>query len=383
VVLLTTDGDPEGVAMRSSRWVLAIVSGGVFAALMVTARPASAQLSCRVSTYHPAAYTNGAAGDVALTPAVSQLVQGLTTALGLNNGHAATLYNASGYVFTESTVGNGTPPSSDSTGEPHICSRVISPYYLQRMSPGIINAGARDARAGSLVKGGATASCIASADTYHINSIKFRLHGGSCAASAEDDCGAAVTGSWQIPMLYSLHYTAAIYLYTQSYDLCTKQINGNWPWGGIGCGGVSATGMYYGLEQNGNASACDRAASQVVNEFATKGGYDCAAGSCDGWSDYNSRGQMLGGAKDNWQVGSNWYNGYASFTPRVPDNIQASAKSHGHAVVGANIAAGYYTSTTSPNGSCCGAGCCGSCEGGVCDMDGCGGNGGGPGLIKE
>src|SRR5664279_6371195 len=123
--------------MRSSSWVLSIVSG-VLAVLIATAGPASAQ-SCRVSTYHPAAYTNGAAGDVALTPAVSLLVQGLTGNLGMSYGHAATLYNASGSVFTESTVGNTSPPSSHSTGEPHVCSRVISPYYLQRMSPGTVS----------------------------------------------------------------------------------------------------------------------------------------------------------------------------------------------------------------------------------------------------
>lgn len=367
--------------MRSSRLFLAIVSSGVFAVLITTARPASAQ-SCRVSTYHPAAYTNGAAGDVALTPAVSLLVQGLTQNLGMSYGHAATLYNASGSVFTESTVGNTSPPSSNSTGEPHVCSRVISPYYLQRMSPGVINAGSRDARAGVLVKGGARAACVASADTYHINSIKFRLHGGSCAASAEDDCGAAVTGTWQRIFTYAAHYGAAIYLYQSAYAACLTEIGGLWPWGGIGCGGVSATGEYYGLEQNGNASACDRAASQVVNEFATKGGYDCAAGTCDGWTDYSVFGQLLGGAKDSWQVGSNWYNGYASFTPRVPDNILASAASHGHAVVAGNIAAGYYTSSTAPDGSCCGAGCCGDCEGGTCDMSNCGGGGGGPAIIK-
>ncbi|HEX7704557.1 MAG TPA: hypothetical protein VF403_27645, partial [Kofleriaceae bacterium] len=101
-----------------------------------------------MSTYHPAAYTNGAAGDVALTPAVSLLVQGLTQNLGMSYGHAATLYNASGSVFTESTVGNTSPPSSHSTGEPHVCSRVISPYYLQRMSPGVVNADGKITRPG-------------------------------------------------------------------------------------------------------------------------------------------------------------------------------------------------------------------------------------------
>jgi hypothetical protein len=347
----------------------------------LVARSASAQ-TCRSSVYHPAAYTNSAAGDVALTPAESALVEGLSQTLGLTYGHAATLYDNSGHVFTESTVTNASPPSSKSTGEPHICSRVISPYYLQRLSPGVLNGTSRDARAGVLVKGGARASCIAPADTYHINSIKYRLHGGSCAALAEDDCGAAVTGSWQRSFTYSDHYRAAIFLYQNAYNLCLGMINGSWPWGGIGCGGVSATGEYYGLEQNGNASGCDRAASQVVNEFATKGGSYCAAGVCDGWTDYSVFGQMLGGAKDNWQVGNLWWNNYQSFTPRVPDNILASAASHGHAVVATNIAAGYYTSTTAPNGSCCGAGCCGSCDAGICDLSECGGGGGGPAIIK-
>ena len=347
----------------------------------LVARSASAQ-SCKINVYHPAAYTNSAAGDVALTTAESQLVQGLSQTLGLTYGHAAMLYDNSGYVFTEDTVNNASPPSSDSTGEPHICSRVISPYYLQRLSPGVINHGARDARSGVLVKGGARASCVAPVDSYHINSIKYRLHGGSCAALAEDDCGAAVTGSWQRSFSSGDHYRAAIFLYQSAYNQCLTVINGAWPWGGIGCGGVSATGEYYGLEQNGNASACDRAAAQVVNEFATKGGSNCAAGGCDGWTDYSVFGQMLGGAKDNWQVGSNWWNGYQSFTPRVPDNILASAASHGHSVVATTVAAGYYTSQSAPEGACCGTGCCGECSSGVCDTSGCGGAGGGPAIIK-
>src|SRR3569833_2619125 len=160
----------------------------------LVARSASAQ-SCKINVYHPAAYTNSAAGDVALTTAESQLVQGLSQTLGLTYGHAAMLYDNSGYVFTEDTVNNASPPSSDSTGEPHICSRVISPYYLQRLSPGVINHGARDARSGVLVKGGARASCVAPVDSYHINSTKYRLRGGSCAALAGGGGGAAGAGA--------------------------------------------------------------------------------------------------------------------------------------------------------------------------------------------
>ena len=363
--------------MSSKRALVWLIAG--LGIVIGSERRASAQISCKVSVYHPAAYTNGAAGDIALTPAESQLVQGLTQNLGMTYGHAAMLYNSSGYVFTESTVNNATPPSSNSTGEPHVCSRVISPYYLQRMSPGVLNAKPRDARAGVLVKGGARASCTAPADTYHINSIKYRLHGGSCAALAEDDCGAQVTGTWQRVFSYLNHYNAAIYLYTKAYNQCLGVIDDLWPWAGIGCGGVSATGMYYGLEQTGNASACDRAAAQVVNEFAHKGGTLCAAGACDGWSEYSVFGQLLGGAKNNWQVGNTWYNAYQSFTPRVPDNIRASAAPKGHAVVATNIAAGYYTTAPAPDGACCGVACCGTCWSGSCDASECGG--GGPGTL--
>jgi hypothetical protein len=331
---------------------------------------------CTTSYYVPAHFTNGAAGDVSLAAAQNGLIQGLSQQLGMTYGHAAVLYDASGNRFTETYANSNTPPSSNSTGEPHICSRVISPYYLQRLSPGVVNGGARDAVAGVLVKGGARAACVGVGDSYHIYSIKNRIHGGSCAAFAEDDCGAQVTGGWQRVFSPAEHYTAAIFLYTATYNQCTGVINSFWPWGGIGCGGVSATGMCYG----GNCSACDRAASQVVNEFAMQ-----AFTNDDGWSSYNgcppgstnftcTSNELLGNAKTNFQPTGWWTNNSASWTPRIPDNIYASAGPNGHAIVGSSVAAGYWVTNRAPDDTPCGACDSGYCYNGVCTgATGCGG----------
>ena len=157
-----------------------------------------------------------------------------------------------------------------------------------------------------------------------------------------------MTGSWQRTFNATNHYNAAIFLYQNTYNTCVGVINGFWPWSGVGCGGVSATGECYGTA----CSGCDRAAAQVVNEFSVQ-----TAGTEDGWTDWSVFNQLLGEAKTNFQP-TGWWWGYTTnsgtynnnpggnWTPRVPDNIYASAATKGHAVVTGNVAAGYWTSTT-------------------------------------
>jgi hypothetical protein len=313
-------------------------------------------------SFHPARYTNSSAGDVALTTAESALINGLVQNLGGYYGHAAVLYDNSGRVFTESTFYGSYPQSSQETGEPNACSRIISPYELQRLQPGNVVARDRDPRNGVLVKGGARAYCSVGADTYHINAIKNRHHGGFCAGMLEDDCGAAVTGPWQTSFSPTTHYNEAIYIYNYAYPLIDANCQAK-PWYDFtACGGLHVDGYCQGLPSY-PGSACpscpDRGASQVVNEFAT-----VSNGLQDGWTDRSVYGELLGEAKTNYQPGAWWYNNWNNFTPRVPDNMYQSAGPTGHAVWGTSIAAAYYDAPC-PNGKSCVAGTC-RCTYGQC-----------------
>jgi hypothetical protein len=328
-----------------------------------------------VHTYHPAHYTTGAAGDVALQDATSPIIQQFTSMLGMSFSHAAVLYDASGSAFTESTWDGAYPPSSRSTGEPHVCSRVVSPFNLQRMFPGALNGSYnhRDALKGVLVKGAAAVACIAPDgpyangnynglyvydlyhDNYHFNSIKNRHHGGSCAALAEDDCGVAVTGPWQRTFSYFDHYNVSMAIYQQAYNAIAPMCSANYPF--FGCGGVPALGNC-----NGTGCSCaDRGAAQVVNEFVQQ---SSAADGWDGLTDLSVYGQYLGESKANAQIGTTWWvNNYQSWTPRVPDNIKASILDPRSPAYGKqwypvdpsynNLVAGYWTSAVVNRRQCC------------------------------
>ena len=113
------------------------------------------------------------------------------------------------------------------------------------------------------------------------------------------------------------------------------------------------------------------AASQIVNEFVTQGCTEGVAGACnDGATNLSVYGEQLGDSKTPLAPGAYWSNNGSSWTPRVPDNVYASAQAHGKTLVPVgtaygNIKAGYYT-TEYANGNCCGCNCTGTCENGSC-----------------
>src|ERR1700722_417675 len=174
---------------------------------------ASAQMQCpgncgmtcntvTTCTYVPAAY-EGSAGDVAVIQenlaAPTQSQTWLNSILGpldpQLNVHAKLLYDSTGSNFTETFPDGTTPPTSHTTGEPHYCSRPISPYYLARLSPGSSGNTAtgtyyEDAQANAqLVRSFGTPYCQVPADSYHINSfLNDDVPGGSCERLLVDYC---------------------------------------------------------------------------------------------------------------------------------------------------------------------------------------------------
>jgi hypothetical protein len=174
----------------------------------------STQQTC---TYSPARYVGAAAGDVALVneigsaSAVQAFLNAMKTAFSpnLTYMHTKINYDASGQRFTE-TFPAEMPPTSHDTGE-DFCSRPISAFYLERLSPGTgvysdTTAGAtysvnntangifyEDAQAGAIVKNFGTHGCTVPQQSYNINSyLHDDVTGGSCEKLLVDRCAVPV-----------------------------------------------------------------------------------------------------------------------------------------------------------------------------------------------
>jgi hypothetical protein len=375
--------------MRS--YVIKSVGGGfvVLGLAALWADDAAAQ-DCGVETvYTPPRFTNGNPGDVALIgnsgSAASQALAPIAATLGMTYFHTSMVYSSIGQM-TETYWNGIAPPSSSQTGEPHICSRVMSPWYLARLGPGAW-AGWNDVVPANLVKGLRTTACTPVArggtnpygtkDTYHFNSfLHDDVPGGSCEKMLVDDCGIPVeynttAGGDRTVYNGSQFFSVVEAVWQEAYKNCEEVIGGSWPWEGVGCGGTGTT------------TACQRAAWQVVNEIVYKAQpLQPDAASDDGWSDFNSgnpsvwSGTMLGAGKTIWETeptgglcpgacnngGCNnapiSCSAYAPATwvANVPDNIAHAAKRlnpnnsaslPGYTVAGV-IAPGYNTTTTYP-----------------------------------
>jgi hypothetical protein len=287
---------------------------------------ANACMSCTVcgqtctqtATYTPAAYTSGAAGDVAVnnaseSPLVALLVEPVVNQLGGSTYEHTKLlvtppagYNVGSY-FAE-TFPNVTPPGSQHTGEESPCSKPFSPYYMQRMSPGAAEY-YEDAQPGVLVKSFGNAKCAPPADGYHIATLlRDSVKGGTCEKELVDYCGvpvqynAAGTAGDRTTYNATEGFNALNAAFTGVYNECMKLGSGTSIWEeisvGISCGdGITAEIL------------CQRTAWQVVNEvmyaaypqeFYGLDAHNSACGSDEncgwmdvedgdrvGWSDFN------------------------------------------------------------------------------------------------
>jgi hypothetical protein len=144
-----------------------------------------------IGSYTPARFTNGNPGDVALIgnsgSAAASALAPIAGVLGMTYFHVSMVHDNAGGM-TETYWDGIAPPSSDTTGEPDVCSRVISPFFLARLSPGTI-APYPDVVPANLVKGMRTTACYPPADNYHFNSfIHDDVPGGSCEKMLVDEC---------------------------------------------------------------------------------------------------------------------------------------------------------------------------------------------------
>ena len=278
---------------------------------------------CESCVYTPARFTAGAAGTVALSQnsgdTAAAALKPILGALGATYYHAQILYDASGDHFTETEWNGVTPPASNSTGEPHVCSRLISPYYLASLSPGAVTDIAEDAPVpATLIAGFGTAGCSVPADGYHLASFtQDAIPGGSCEKLLTDYCGVPVNkGTCALGICGSAHATgdrqtfngsqafaAVNAVFNDAYEACMGTISGSYITilgvGGIGCGGSSEQTM------------CERAGWQAVNEgwYPAYPAEYCPVGDSgcsfehgnlapngvdyylDGWSDFHTVGQ--------------------------------------------------------------------------------------------
>src|ERR1700722_18910974 len=166
---------------------------------------ASAQ-ECGVQTiYTPPRFTNGSPGDVALIgnsgSVAAEALAPIAGPLGMTYFHTSMIYSNIGQM-TETYWNGVPPPSSNSTDEPHPCSRVLSPWNLARLGEGAW-AGWYDVVPATLVKGLRKTACTplqrgganpyGTFDTYHFNSfLHDDVPGGSCEKLLVDDCGIPV-----------------------------------------------------------------------------------------------------------------------------------------------------------------------------------------------
>jgi hypothetical protein len=372
-----------------------------------------------VCTTVPARYTAGVAGDVALiTPSGTssdKFLAPIISVLGLKYSHAMLLSDSTGNHFTESDW-TSTPADSTNYDNAHPCSRVISPWDLQRGYPGVEIAAYQDALPGELINFGTNPACKPPADTYHIRSfMKDSLPGGSCEKVLVESCGVPVNdaldrsvypGSAMWDIITGSGSANGTGVFSGVYATCMGQIGGTWPEilsflgiQGLGCGSSPESVM------------CARAAYQVINEILydayplnyqtpTTGGWfahgiEAPNGEyyLDGWSDFNNgygvqganppldynvwTGTMLGAAKTEYQsmpdgslcpgacntTGCNKppvpCSAYStSFTGNFPDNIANAAKRLGKAATQATAASGIAASYQSCQNDCYQTTCC-------------------------
>jgi hypothetical protein len=300
--------------------------------------------------HHPAQYTTGAAGDVALSN-TNQTLRPITDAMGMINGHAAALYDNSGDTFTESFWDASFPPKSQDTGEPHACGRPVSPYYAARLSPGSLTAYVEDAVPGTLVKAMANPYCSIPSEKYHFSSFlnlptqdctqtcvdwncyydydynwvcdcnsystsctTNTIRGGSCVNVLTDFCGTPVDNSQDKQPITdpSLTWNALNAVWTKAHDACMGTVD--YPW------------YKAWICHADKSEECGRAAYQLVNEILYKGNdYD------DGWSercdDAGCSGALLGDAKDTGQT---------YFTNQIGGNGAVNGGGCAYAVYGYN-----------------------------------------------
>jgi hypothetical protein len=303
----------------------------------------------QVCVYTPAVYTSGAAGDVAVNTAstnsvaqslVEDVVGPLTPTGGSVYVHTKLLVSPPagipvGSYFAE-TFPSLLPPTTHKTGEENECSKVFSPFFIQRMYPG---AGKyyEDAQPGVLVKAFGNPNCNPPADGYHIASLlQDTVPGGSCEKELVDYCG--------VPVAYNID--RRVYTATEGFDALSAGFNGLYNT----C--MTEIGQWYGFWQQAgcddvsNSIMCQRAAWQVTNEvrwpaypqeYWGLGGcnsYGC--GYMTGWSDFNVAGPppnpagpfppanynvwtgtMLGAAKTNGQL--------IAYAPPSPSQLAAGA----------------------------------------------------------
>jgi hypothetical protein len=158
---------------------------------------AQAQACGTVYSYTPARFTNANVGDVALIgnsgSAAAQTLAPLAAAVNMEYFHASMVYDNQGTV-TETFWDGMAPPSSASTGEDRICTKVVSPYFLARLSPGAYQGGLMpDVVPSMLVQGLSNSPCTLPQDNYHINSfLHDDIPGGSCEKALVDYCGLPV-----------------------------------------------------------------------------------------------------------------------------------------------------------------------------------------------
>ena len=220
------------------------------------------------------------------------------------------------------------------------------------------------------------AACVVAADSYHFNSFMHDdLVGGSCSKLLVDECGVAVSATFDRPTYTSTDsWNVLNAVWQMAYGQCMGTIDYGFI-DQLACGGTSTEDM------------CGRSAHQVVNEMVYKAypeeqrvysiGMSCtsttgcptgAGAYSDGFSDFNSgsttvwSGPMLGAGKINYEVnadGSFPQTGYGppiaapgyqfSFHLNTPDNIERAATRLGaaaHPETAAVVAAGFNTCKT-------------------------------------
>jgi hypothetical protein len=254
--------------------------------------------------------------------------------------------------YLAETFPGPTPPISHDTGEPHPCSKVLSPFYLQRLEPG---AGDyyEDAEPGILVKNFGTKNCSLKADGYHLHSIfDDAVPGGSCEKELVDYCGVPVennpynsSAGDRTVFNGTLGFAALTAAFNGVYNDCIQVID-NWysAWDWAGCDFTAEQIM------------CDRAAWQVTNEVLMKAypqeyyglGANGPGTFMEGWSDFN-----VIGPPPVWGLTGNPPPNYNNWS----GTMMGSAKSNGQLMPnppysGCNVAPPLYNGSSVAPGNC-------------------------------
>jgi hypothetical protein len=242
------------------------------AAMSALARPAHARPAdgeCEdVWYYQPPVYVGVNPGDAILFPRPSQCpatdgVCSLFAAVGLSYTHVALAYDSSGALLAQSQWDMVPPPSTQSTGGSHSCSRLLDSARLQSLNPGTTGTGGWDGAhtVGSalIVRNLGTPYCNSPADHYHFNSfIHDDVQGGSCEKYVVDYCGVPVEPEDKVWISGSQLNDGLTAVYFYAYEGALG-ITSSLPWYDyLVCGGVDSTIM------------AQRAAMQVINEIRWK-----------------------------------------------------------------------------------------------------------------